>query len=86
MKSYMVSKHGVVALTEGLAADLQDTRIGVSVLCPAHHEPSGIYENSSRHRPDRYGGPMTSEAALLAREAEIRRRRPARWSRRATRR
>jgi NAD(P)-dependent dehydrogenase (short-subunit alcohol dehydrogenase family) len=72
MKSYMVSKHGVVALTEALGGDLQGTPVGVSVLCPAHHEPSGIYENSARYRPAAYGGPIPEDAGM-AEEAAKRR-------------
>jgi NAD(P)-dependent dehydrogenase (short-subunit alcohol dehydrogenase family) len=66
MKSYMVSKHAVVAMSEGLAGDLDGTPIGVSVLCPAHHEPSGIYENSAKYRPAEYGGPDPRIADLAA--------------------
>ncbi len=34
---YNVSKYGVVALSEGLRADLAARGIGVSVLCPGIH-------------------------------------------------
>jgi NAD(P)-dependent dehydrogenase (short-subunit alcohol dehydrogenase family) len=64
MKSYMVSKHGVVALSEGLAGDLQGTTLGVSVLCPAHHDDTWIYENSAKYRPAEYGGPMSTDTDL----------------------
>ena len=57
MKSYSVSKHTVVALTESLGSDLQGTRIGTSVLCPGHHENTGVYINSAGFRPEEYGGP-----------------------------
>ena len=66
MKSYMTSKHAVVALSEGLAGDLDGTPVGVSVLCPAHHEPSHIYENSARFRPAEFGGPMGEDNELAA--------------------
>jgi NAD(P)-dependent dehydrogenase (short-subunit alcohol dehydrogenase family) len=63
MYGYMVTKHAVVALSETLALDLSGSRIGVSVLCPSHHENTGIFENSARFRPESAGGPMTSEEA-----------------------
>ena len=72
MKSYMVSKHGVVALSEGLAGELDGTRVGVSVLCPEHHEPSSIYENSASFRPTEFGGPMPEIAGLAAEAAKRR--------------
>jgi hypothetical protein len=53
----------VVAISETLALDLSGSRIGVSVLCPSHHENTGIFENSARYRPESAGGPMTSEEA-----------------------
>jgi len=51
MGVYNVSKHAVVALTETLYHDLQlaQSRIGVSVLCPAF-VPTGIAQ-SQRNRP-----------------------------------
>lgn len=60
MYGYLATKHAVVALSETLAGDLSGTRIGVSVLCPSHHENTGIWENSPRYRPDAFGGPMTT--------------------------
>jgi len=38
MAAYNVAKAGVVALSETLAAELSDTRIGVTVLCPTFFE------------------------------------------------
>jgi NAD(P)-dependent dehydrogenase (short-subunit alcohol dehydrogenase family) len=61
MYGYMATKHAVVAITETLAGDLSGTRIGVSVLLPSHHENTGIWDNSPRYRPDRFGGRMTAE-------------------------
>ena len=61
MYGYMATKHAVVAISETMAGDLSGTRIGVSVLCPSHHENTGIWENSPRHRPDSFGGPMAAE-------------------------
>jgi NAD(P)-dependent dehydrogenase (short-subunit alcohol dehydrogenase family) len=61
MYGYMATKHAVVAISETLARDLSGSRIGVSVLCPSHHENTGIFENSARFRPDAAGGPMSDE-------------------------
>lgn len=61
MYGYLATKHAVVAISETLAGDLRDTQIGVSVLCPAHHEHTGIWDNSARYRPQSFGGPMTKE-------------------------
>jgi NAD(P)-dependent dehydrogenase (short-subunit alcohol dehydrogenase family) len=72
MQTYQVSKHAVVALSEGLGGDLCGTQIGVSVLCPAHHDDTGIYENSAQFRPAEYGGPSV-EGEKLAAEAARRR-------------
>ena len=61
MYGYMATKHAVVAISETLARDLSGSRIGVSVLCPSHHENTGIFENSARFRPEALGGPMSPE-------------------------
>jgi NAD(P)-dependent dehydrogenase (short-subunit alcohol dehydrogenase family) len=61
---YMATKHAVVAISEMLCQELAGTRIGVSVLCPSHHDNTGIYENSALYRPPAYGGPMTPEEVL----------------------
>jgi NAD(P)-dependent dehydrogenase (short-subunit alcohol dehydrogenase family) len=61
MYGYMATKHAIVAISETLAGDLRDTPVGVSVLCPSHHEHTGIWENSARYRPDVFGGPMSVE-------------------------
>jgi NAD(P)-dependent dehydrogenase (short-subunit alcohol dehydrogenase family) len=58
MYGYMATKHAVVAISETLARDLSGSRIGVSVLCPSHHDNTGIFENSARFRPASAGGPM----------------------------
>ena len=52
---YSATKYAVVALSEGLAQDFAGTNIGVSVFCPAAVN-TRIFE-SSRNRPDRFGGP-----------------------------
>jgi NAD(P)-dependent dehydrogenase (short-subunit alcohol dehydrogenase family) len=66
MYGYMATKHAVVAISEMLARDLQGTRIGVSVLCPSHHDHTGIFENSARYRPAAFGGPMSNEEVEAA--------------------
>jgi NAD(P)-dependent dehydrogenase (short-subunit alcohol dehydrogenase family) len=58
---YFATKHAVVAISEALSGELSGTPVGVSVLCPSHHRETGIYDNSARYRPERYGGPMTTE-------------------------
>ena len=50
--AYTASKAAVVALSESWAAELQDKRIGVSVLCPAFVQ-TRIYD-SERNRPNKY--------------------------------
>jgi NAD(P)-dependent dehydrogenase (short-subunit alcohol dehydrogenase family) len=74
MYGYMATKHAVVAISETLARDLSGSRIGVSVLCPSHHENTGIFENSAHFRPEAFGGPMTPEErqATFGRTAEQR--------------
>jgi NAD(P)-dependent dehydrogenase (short-subunit alcohol dehydrogenase family) len=44
---YNTSKFAVVGLTESLARDLRNTRIGVSMLCPGQVE-TGIFTNTNR--------------------------------------
>lgn len=53
--AYATTKFGVVALSEGLQNDLEDTNIGVSVLAPSAVNTE-IYR-ASEFRPDRFGGP-----------------------------
>jgi len=52
--AYAMTKHGVVALSEALAMELQGSGIGISVLCPAQVNTS--LAESGRRRPDRFGG------------------------------
>ena len=66
MYGYMATKHAVVGISEMLARDLQGTRVGVSVLCPSHHDQTGIFENSARYRPDAFGGPMSDDEVRSA--------------------
>lgn len=53
--SYTMTKYALVAASEALALDLEDSQIGVSVLCPALVATT-LYASSHR-RPARYGGP-----------------------------
>jgi NAD(P)-dependent dehydrogenase (short-subunit alcohol dehydrogenase family) len=53
MGPYCATKFAVVGMSEGLAAELQGSNIGVSVLCPGWVR-TGIIE-SSRNRPERFG-------------------------------
>lgn len=66
MAAYNVSKHGVVTLSETLYAELQaqQSRIGVSVLCPAW-VPTAIH-TSERNRPQRFGAAAPPSAASAA--------------------
>jgi NAD(P)-dependent dehydrogenase (short-subunit alcohol dehydrogenase family) len=59
MYGYMATKTAIVGLTESLAGDLSGTPIGLSVLCPSHHDATHIFENSRVHRPESAGGPMS---------------------------
>jgi NAD(P)-dependent dehydrogenase (short-subunit alcohol dehydrogenase family) len=52
--AYAMTKHGVVALSEAMAMELQGSGIGVSVLCPAQVDTT-LYD-SGRRRPGRFGG------------------------------
>jgi NAD(P)-dependent dehydrogenase (short-subunit alcohol dehydrogenase family) len=52
---YATSKFALVGLSEALAHDLRDSKVGVSVLIPAG-VASEFYENSAAHRGD-LGGP-----------------------------
>jgi NAD(P)-dependent dehydrogenase (short-subunit alcohol dehydrogenase family) len=50
---YAASKHAVVSMSEGLAAQLRPLGIGVSVACPGHVRTR--IADSHRNRPARYG-------------------------------
>jgi NAD(P)-dependent dehydrogenase (short-subunit alcohol dehydrogenase family) len=62
--SYAMTKYAVVALSEALALDLEDSKIGVSVLCPALVNTT--LHASSRRRPARLGGPYERPGADVA--------------------
>jgi NAD(P)-dependent dehydrogenase (short-subunit alcohol dehydrogenase family) len=71
---YATSKFAVVAMSEGLAIQLQPLGIGVTVLCPGYVRTR--ISESGRNRPARYGptqtpDPAGSTGALAARIAEL---------------
>jgi NADP-dependent 3-hydroxy acid dehydrogenase YdfG len=55
---YTATKYGVVGLSEVLHAELEDSGIGVSVVCPGGVATQII--NATRNRPAQYGGPETA--------------------------
>jgi NAD(P)-dependent dehydrogenase (short-subunit alcohol dehydrogenase family) len=57
---YSTTKFAVVGLSEVLAAELAETPIGVSVLCPSWVK-TRILDNG-RNRPARFGGPIKLDA------------------------
>ncbi|HUB96078.1 MAG TPA: SDR family NAD(P)-dependent oxidoreductase [Stellaceae bacterium] len=62
--SYSMTKYAVVAFSEALEAELQGSRIGVSVLCPAL--VTTTINASSRRRPERFGGPFAENRVDVA--------------------
>lgn len=66
MGIYNVTKHAVVALSESLHHDLrmQESRVGVSVLCPAY-VPTGI-SDSERNRPKELLSKRTPQQEAMA--------------------
>ena len=58
---YSVSKYGVVALSEGLRADLAGRGIGVSVLCPGFIRTQIM--DSIRNLPERFARPSEENMA-----------------------
>jgi NAD(P)-dependent dehydrogenase (short-subunit alcohol dehydrogenase family) len=70
---YATSKYAVVAISEGLAQELQPHGIGVTVLCPSFVRTR--ISESSRNRPARYGpaeapDPRSAMGALTTHIAE----------------
>jgi NAD(P)-dependent dehydrogenase (short-subunit alcohol dehydrogenase family) len=53
---YSATKFAVVGISQVLAAELADTPIGVSVLCPSWVKTRML--DNGRNRPARYGGPI----------------------------
>jgi NAD(P)-dependent dehydrogenase (short-subunit alcohol dehydrogenase family) len=71
---YAASKFAVIAMSEGLAAQLGPLGIGVSVLCPGFVRTR--ISESERSRPERYGptqipNPASPAGALAARVAGL---------------
>ena len=74
LSPYAASKYAVVAISEGLAQELADSNIGVTVLCPSFVR-TGI-SASSRSRSERYGSaagpdPGSAAATLSAHIAKL---------------
>jgi len=57
---YSATKFAVVGMSEVLAAELAETPIGVSVLCPSWVRTRML--DNGRNRPDRFGGPIRLDA------------------------
>ena len=64
--AYSMTKYAVVALSEALENELEGTRIGISVLCPAAVD-TAIYR-SARNRPERFGGPQERPQELFMKD------------------
>ena len=62
--SYAMTKYAVVAASEALALDLEGSKLGVSVLCPALVSTT-LYASAER-RPERLGGPFERPGADIA--------------------
>jgi len=62
--SYAMTKYAVVAASEALALDLEGSKLGVSVLCPAL--VSTTLHASAARRPERLGGPFERPGADIA--------------------
>ncbi len=67
---YSMTKYAVLSLSEALEHELQNTKVGVSVLCPGPIATN--IARGARNRPDHMGGPQiraTDEATLSERLA-----------------
>jgi len=69
MSPYNVTKYGVVSLSEALAAELQGTAIGVSVLCPGWVDTR--IDESGRNWPTRFGPRRAQTTLARERQAQI---------------
>ncbi len=66
LTAYLMTKHSVLALADGLRADLRDDGIGVSVLCPGP-VATALGQNSSTLRPaNSQGGGASGRAAAAS--------------------
>lgn len=63
---YAMTKYGVVALSEGLENELNGTKVGVSVLCPAAVDT--LIYRSARNRPERFGGPTERQNEMFLKD------------------
>ncbi len=63
---YSMSKYAVLSLSEALEHELEDSNVGVSVLCPGPINTN--IARGARNRPDHMGGPQirANEEAVLA--------------------
>jgi NAD(P)-dependent dehydrogenase (short-subunit alcohol dehydrogenase family) len=61
---YATSKHAVIAMSEGLARQLEPLGIGVTVVCPGFVRTD--ISTSARNRPRRYGPAVTPDPASAA--------------------
>jgi NAD(P)-dependent dehydrogenase (short-subunit alcohol dehydrogenase family) len=57
---YSATKFAIVGLSEVLAAELEGSPIGVSVLCPSWVKTRML--DNGRNRPERFGGPIRLDA------------------------
>lgn len=63
--AYLMTKHSVLALADGLRADLAGENIGVSVLCPGPVATS-LSQNSNALRPAAASGSIPARAGAAA--------------------
>jgi NAD(P)-dependent dehydrogenase (short-subunit alcohol dehydrogenase family) len=63
---YTATKYALVGLSEQLAKELADTKIGVSVFCPNNIRSN--MPNNGRNRPARFGGPIDAKTDIHAAE------------------
>ena len=68
MHVYTMTKHSVLAIAEGLRAELGPEGHGVSVLCPGP-VTSGLAENSTAARPDSLGDPPSLDMSKVDEKA-----------------
>jgi len=67
---YSATKFAAVGISEVLAAELQGTPIGVSVLCPSWVKTRML--DNGRNRPARFGGPIQLDADKANAERNMR--------------
>jgi len=65
--SYAATKYAVVAISEALRLDLEHSKVGVSVFCPALVHTT--LDQSGRRRPARFGGPREQAPVYGGQEA-----------------